>query len=103
MEQPEKKPTQKPKKKNGKGKATRGVLKGLSSLKRYGDVDVVRQTDNVRIVRGRFKLGPVTLEIVPKGGSGGSGKGEEEGRKKGGSKNVSRIQKFNIWTWRICC
>lgn len=62
----EKTSNKKPKPVATKKRATRGVLKGLSSLKRSGNVDVVRQSDDVRIVRGKFTLGPVTLEIVPK-------------------------------------
>ncbi|XP_021951016.1 uncharacterized protein DDB_G0287625 isoform X2 [Folsomia candida] len=47
-------------------KPTRGILHGLSSLKRDGNVAVIRQGDKVRIVRANFILGPVALEILPK-------------------------------------
>lgn len=60
------KSTKKSKTKSKNQKPTRGVLKGLSSLRRSGNVDVIKQSDKVRVVRSKFLLGPVTLEIVPK-------------------------------------
>lgn len=54
------------KKQAQKSKPTRGILHGLSSLKRDGNVAVIRQGDKVRVVRANFLLGPVSLEILPK-------------------------------------
>ncbi len=49
-----------------RSKPTRGILHGLSTLKRNGAVAVIRQGDKVRVVRATFFLGPVSLEILPK-------------------------------------
>ncbi|CAL8124135.1 unnamed protein product [Orchesella dallaii] len=67
----------KPPGKKPKQQATRGILKGLSSLRRTGNVDVIRQGDKVRIVRSKFLLGPVMLEIVPKNNNNRTPKAEE--------------------------
>jgi hypothetical protein len=56
-------------KKNNKttgNKPTRGVLHGLSTLKREGNVAVIKQGEKARIVRANFLLGPVSLEIMPR-------------------------------------
>jgi len=46
------------------GKPTKGVLFGLSSLRRDGNVQVIRK-GKARVVRTRFFLGPVSLHIFP--------------------------------------
>ncbi|CAG7720624.1 unnamed protein product [Allacma fusca] len=51
---------------NQEGRPTRGVLHGLSTLRRTGPVKVVRRGQNTRIVRTKFLLGPVALEILSK-------------------------------------
>ncbi len=45
---------------------TRGILHGLSSLRRDGNVQVIKDGEKARIVRAKFLLGPVALEILPK-------------------------------------
>jgi len=48
---------------------TRGVLRGLSTLKRQGQVKVIRKSSSVRVLRSNFALGPVALDILQKSGN----------------------------------
>lgn len=55
-----------PSKKRNSPRPTRGVLHGLSTLRRDGNVQVIRDGQKARVIRSRFLLGPVALEILPK-------------------------------------
>ena len=50
---------------NGNGnRPTRGILRGLSTLKRQGQVKVIRRSASVSVLRSAFSLGPVALDIL---------------------------------------
>jgi len=51
------------KNKGSNNKPTRGLLTGLSTLKRSGNSVIIKKGANVRIIRSNFVLGPVQLEI----------------------------------------